>query len=44
MKAGLAALKASDSEAKSALSPPELRLALGYEDYDARAKPFILHA
>ena len=29
--AGLAALKAGHSEAKSALPPPELRLTLGYE-------------
>jgi 2-methylisocitrate lyase-like PEP mutase family enzyme len=42
IKAGLAALKAGNSEAKSALPPPELRLTLGYEDYDARAKPFVL--
>lgn len=42
IKAGLAALKAGHSEAKSALPPPELRLTLGYEDYDARAKPFVL--
>jgi 2-methylisocitrate lyase-like PEP mutase family enzyme len=42
VKAGLAALAAGDSEAKSALPPPELRLTLGYEDYDARAKPFVL--
>ncbi len=42
IKAGLAALKAGQSEAKSALPPPELRLTLGYEEYDARAKPFVL--
>src|SRR5437868_3717998 len=30
MKAGLAALKAGESEAKSALPPPELRTTLGY--------------
>ena len=41
MKAGLAALKAGDSEAKSALPPPELRTLLGYGDYDTKAKPFI---
>jgi len=41
MKAGLAALKAGDSEAKSALPPPELRTILGYGDYDTKAKPFI---
>lgn len=33
---------AGQSEAKSALPPPELRLTLGYEEYDARAKPFVL--
>jgi 2-methylisocitrate lyase-like PEP mutase family enzyme len=44
IKAGLAALKAGHSEAKSALPPPELRLTLGYEDYDAKAKPFVLSA
>ncbi len=42
MKAGLAALKAGESEAKSALPPPELRTTLGYPDYDAKAKPFIV--
>jgi 2-methylisocitrate lyase-like PEP mutase family enzyme len=41
MKAGLAALKAGESEAKSALPPPELRTILGYGDYDTKAKPFI---
>jgi 2-methylisocitrate lyase-like PEP mutase family enzyme len=41
MKAGLAALKAGESEAKSALPPPELRAILGYGDYDTKAKPFI---
>jgi len=41
MKAGLAALKAGESEAKSALPPPELRTILGYGDYDSKAKPFI---
>jgi 2-methylisocitrate lyase-like PEP mutase family enzyme len=44
MKAGLAALKAGDAEAKSALPPPELRTTLGYSDYDAAAKPFIVKA
>jgi 2-methylisocitrate lyase-like PEP mutase family enzyme len=42
MKAGLAALKAGESEAKSALPPPELRATLGYGDYDTKAKPFIV--
>jgi 2-methylisocitrate lyase-like PEP mutase family enzyme len=42
MKAGLAALKAGEAEAKSAMPPPELRGTLGYADYDAKAKPFII--
>lgn len=41
MKAGLAALKAGQSEAASALPPAELRETLGYGEYDARAKRFI---
>jgi 2-methylisocitrate lyase-like PEP mutase family enzyme len=44
MKAGLAALKAGEAESKSALPPPELRSTLGYGEYDARAKPFIVKA
>ncbi|MBS0539652.1 MAG: isocitrate lyase/PEP mutase family protein [Proteobacteria bacterium] len=42
IKAGLAAIKAGESEAESALPPPELRATLGYGDYDAQAKPFIV--
>jgi len=42
MKAGLAALKAGEAEAASALPPAELRATLGYPDYDAQAKPFIV--
>ncbi|MFZ5778767.1 MAG: isocitrate lyase/PEP mutase family protein [Pseudomonadota bacterium] len=42
MKAGLAALKAGESEAKGALPPAELRAVLGYADYDSAAKPFIV--
>ena len=42
MKAGLAALQAGEAEAASALPPPELRKILGYPDYDAQAKPFIV--
>src|SRR5471032_2306999 len=42
IKAGLAALLAGESAAASALPPPELRAALGYADYDAAAKPFIV--
>ncbi len=41
MKAGLAALKAGEAAAKSALPPPELRATLGYDVYDVQAKPFI---
>ncbi len=42
MKAGVAALVAGDAEAASALPPAELRSTLGYPDYDAQAKPFII--
>ena len=42
IKAGLAALIAGDAEAKTALPPAELRATLGYPDYDAQAKPFIV--
>ncbi|MFO1080315.1 MAG: isocitrate lyase/PEP mutase family protein [Reyranellaceae bacterium] len=42
IKAGLAALKAGESESKAALPPPEMRALLGYADYDAAAKPFIV--
>lgn len=42
MKAGLEALKAGQAEAKGAMPPPELRTTLGYPDYDAKAKPFIV--
>ena len=42
MKAGLAALVAGEAESKTALPPAELRTALGYGDYDAAAKPFIV--
>ncbi|MCX7360846.1 MAG: isocitrate lyase/PEP mutase family protein [Alphaproteobacteria bacterium] len=42
MKAGLAALKAGEAEAKGALPPAELRTTLGYPDYDTKAKPFIV--
>lgn len=44
MKAGLAALAAGEAEAKGALPPAELRTTLGYGDYDAAAKRFILPA
>ncbi|MEZ5851929.1 MAG: isocitrate lyase/PEP mutase family protein [Hyphomicrobiaceae bacterium] len=43
IKAGLAALVAGEAEAGSALPPPELRTLLGYPDYDAAAKPFIVN-
>jgi len=42
MKAGLAALTAGEAEAASALPPAELRTILGYADYDAQAKQFIV--
>jgi 2-methylisocitrate lyase-like PEP mutase family enzyme len=42
IKAGLAALAAGKAEAASALPPAELRTMLGYPDYDAQAKPFIV--
>jgi hypothetical protein len=42
MKAGLAALVAGEAGAASAMPPAELRTTLGYPDYDARAKPFVL--
>ena len=42
MKAGLAALAAGAAEAESAMPPPELRLTLGYADYDDQARRFIL--
>jgi hypothetical protein len=41
MKAGLAALKAGQSESKSALPPAELRETLGYGDYETHAKRFL---
>jgi 2-methylisocitrate lyase-like PEP mutase family enzyme len=42
IKAGLAALVAGEAEASSALSPAVLRATLGYPDYDAYAKRFIV--
>ena len=42
MKAGLAALVAGEAESASALPPAELRATLGYQDYDAQAKRFIV--
>ena len=42
MKAGLAALKAGEAEAKTALAPADLRATLGYAAYDAAAKPYVL--
>jgi 2-methylisocitrate lyase-like PEP mutase family enzyme len=44
MKAGLAALAAGEAAAASALPTADLRAALGYADYDAAAKPFVLPA
>ena len=40
--AGLAALKAGQAEAASALKPADLRTVLGYGDYDSQGKPFIV--
>ncbi len=42
IKAGLAALRAGEAEAASALPPAELRTILGYPDYDAQGKRFIV--
>lgn len=42
IKAGLAALRAGASEATSALPAAEFRETLGYGDYDAAAKRFII--
>jgi 2-methylisocitrate lyase-like PEP mutase family enzyme len=42
IKAGLAALSSGEAEAASALPPAELRATLGYGDYDAQAKGFIV--
>ena len=42
IKAGLATLAAGGAESDSALPPAELRATLGYDDYDASAKPFIV--
>jgi 2-methylisocitrate lyase-like PEP mutase family enzyme len=42
MKAGIAALLAGEAEAASALPPAELRATLGYGEYDAEAKRFIV--
>jgi 2-methylisocitrate lyase-like PEP mutase family enzyme len=42
IQAGLVALLAGEAEASSALPPAVLRTTLGYSDYDARAKPFII--
>ena len=40
IKAGLAALKAGEADAATALPPAELRTTLGYDDYEAQGKPF----
>ena len=42
IKAGLAALVAGDAESPNALPGAELRAMLGYPDYDAKAKRFIV--
>lgn len=43
MKEALAALAAGQAEAASAMAPAELRATLGYPDYDAEARPYIVH-
>ena len=42
MQEGLAALAAGGAQAASALAPAAMRDVLGYNDYDRRAKPYIL--
>ena len=42
MKAGLAALAAGEAQAAEALPPAELRAALGWNEYDAQAKRFVV--
>lgn len=42
LQAGLAAILAGGAEASSAMTPAELRSTLGYAEYDAQAKPFIV--
>lgn len=42
MQAGLAALAAGEAQAPAALAPAVLREVLGYDEYDARAKPYVL--
>lgn len=42
IKAGLATLVGGGAETESALPPAELRATLGYDDYDAQGKPFIV--
>jgi len=42
IQAGLAALAADRAEADMALAPSELRAVLGYADYEAAARPFVL--
>jgi hypothetical protein len=37
-------LLAGEAQATSALAPKALREVLGYDDYDRRAKPYILGA
>jgi len=42
IKAGLAALRAGQAEAATALPPAELRTTLGYDAYETQGKPFRL--
>jgi len=42
IQAGLAAIRGGEAEAATAMAPAELRKILGYADYDAQAKRFIV--
>ncbi|HUB47290.1 MAG TPA: isocitrate lyase/PEP mutase family protein [Acetobacteraceae bacterium] len=42
IQAGLAAIQGGEAEAATAMAPAELRKILGYADYDAQAKRFIV--
>ena len=44
IKAGLAALSAGKAEADVTLTPADYRAVLGYADYEAAAKPYVLPA
>ena len=42
IKAGLAAVARGEAEAPGALPAAELRRTLGYDAYDAAAKPYVV--